>query len=423
MGEPAKRRRRKDPNTGAGLPTSEAYLPPSEGYFPLPEAPLPQIESSQKPTQMHGPAAGLQKLSTLATIQPDREPRFRLQPETRSQPQIAPAYDSQAGPDRRRASSLKPPKRMKAMTSDTASAALRRAIQSSPARWVGTQDDPIDVEDVDLGSTRRLLFPSPRKDGSPKVLGEVVTNVMTVATEFRLSKSAAIATADKENCPPAFEGEEDAELMKLFEEEMARPMTPVQKSPATMNPFKTPTRPASTHRPITRSVTRSGRSLKSPEQLMMMLQKTPTRTPRSVRRSPRNHQSIFESPFTTTLNQLMSDANNHCLSPSQQMELDFGSLPPLEASHSNSISFAHLPAFDSDFFSTDIPMPSSPPRLNFSLYEDGQVDPMWNIDFDGKSSTLDLEGMDGDEVVLVKTEPDSADQGIDDTNNDQQQQA
>lgn len=156
---------------------------------------------------------------------------------------------------------------------------------------------------------------------------------------------------------------------------------------------------------------------------MMIIQKTPTRTPRSVRRSPRNHQAIFESPFTATLNQLMSDANNHPFSPSKQMELDFGNLPPLDISHHNSMSFAHLPAFDSDFFSTDVPMPSSPPRLNFSLYEDGQIDPMWNIDFDGKASTLDLEGVDEDEVVLVKTEPDLAEQGLDDTSNDQQQQA
>ncbi|RDW94791.1 hypothetical protein BP5796_00554 [Coleophoma crateriformis] len=421
MGEPAKRRRRKDPNAGAALPTSEAYLPPSEGYFPPTEAPQPQPEPSRPPVRRDGPNESVQKASTLPPIQPNREPRFQSQPETRSQPQIAPAYGMQASHERRRASSLRPPKRVKAMTSDVASAALRRAIQSSPARWVGTQDDPIEVEDVDLGSTRRILFPSPRKDGSPKVLGEVVTNVVSVATEFRSLKGAAVATADKENCPPAFEGEEDADLMKLFEEEMARPTTPVQKSPATTNPFKTPTRPASNHRPITRSVTRSGRSLKSPGQLMMMIQKTPTRTPRSVRRSPRNHPAIFESPFTATLNQLMSDANNQSFSPSRHIELDFGSLPPLDASHSNVMSFAHLPAFDSDFFSTDIPMPSSPPRLNFSLYEDGHVDPMWNIDFDGKGGTLELEGMDEDEVVLVKTEPDSAEQGINDTTNEQQQ--
>lgn len=52
-------------------------------------------------------------------------------------------------------------------------AALHRAIQSSPARFQGTQESPIELEDdLTPKPTRRLLFPSPRKDGETKSLDD-----------------------------------------------------------------------------------------------------------------------------------------------------------------------------------------------------------------------------------------------------------
>jgi hypothetical protein len=273
---------------------------------------------------------------------------------------------------RKRSGSGRLKKRLNAMTSDAASAALRRAIQSSPARWQGTQHSPIEVEEDEMGSTRRLLFPSPRKDGSPKVLGEVVANVVMVPTEFRSPKESMMATQNKENYPPAIDTDDmDAELLKLFEEELAkgddaRPTTPVQDSPGA-NPFKTPTRPTPSHRPITRSVSRSIRSGKSPGQLLTFGQ-TPSRTPGTKRRSLRNHDdSVFESPFTATLNQMMSEANNQTSPIRQGMELDFNNLPEMpnmEQNHSYDMNFNI-----EDLFSADHPMPSSPPRI-FNLYED-----------------------------------------------------
>lgn len=380
-------------------PTSEAYFPQSEGYFPQSEAAHPPSEVHNAP-QTDGASEGASNTNADQTQQ------------------------NGASFKQRRASSVRPAKRLKAMTSDAASTALRRAIQSSPARWMGSQESPIEVEDEDLGETRRLLFPSPRKDDSPKVLGEVVTNVVTVVTDFRHPKETTMEVADKENCPPAFDMDVDEDLMKLFEEEMARPTTPTQKTPP-QNPFKTPTRPTPNHRPVTRSVTRSSRSARTAQSPgeVMLIQKTPTRTPGSVRRSPRNHHAVIESPFTATLNQLMSDANNNSFSPSRQYnaELDFGGLPPLDGTHGNSMSFSHLPAFDSDFFSTDVPMPSSPPRM-FNLYEDphtmGNMD--WNMNFEGG------EGIDfsrGDEIVIVKTEPGTKEQAGDDAEASQEKHA
>ncbi|KAH8668017.1 hypothetical protein BGZ60DRAFT_41851 [Tricladium varicosporioides] len=381
---------KKMQNGGLGIVTSDAVYPPSDAYYPQSETAYPPApEVYQQPRGTTGPPEGVSPTESTGTITQQQNQQSQQS-----------ATTAQAQSDRRRSTSSQPPKRLKAMTSDAASAALRRAIQSSPARWQGTRATPIDLDDENLGSTRRVLFPSPRKDGSPKVLGDVGTNVAHVAPEIRSPKEAMMEAFDKENCPPAVAVDEaDAELMALFEQEMARPSTPTQKTPSS-NPFTTPTRKTPNHRPITRSVSRSInrsiRSIKSPGQLLLFAQ-TPSKTPR---RSPRNHDSsVFESPFTATLNQLMSEANNQ--SPSRNNELDFGSIPELPniTHHSNTGDF-NL----EDFFSTDVPMPSSPPRM-FHLYEDPMA--MQNIDwnefsnFGGRHPNNDANNND----AVIKSEP------------------
>ncbi|KAL3423261.1 gata transcription factor [Phlyctema vagabunda] len=374
------KRIRKKKNRSTAAPTSEAYYPMSEGYFPQSDFQHPPSESNFVPQMSF--------TGTPSVSEP--------------QPQISHDYGQ------RRASFSQESKRIiKPMTSDVASAALERAIQSSPARWMGTRNSPINVDD-DFGSTRRTLFPSPAKSaGVPSTASEVHTQVTTVAVELE-SLKAVVESANKENCPPTLDIEEDPEILALFEEDMARPKTPEQKTPQ-QNPFKTPTRPTPSHRPVTRSVSKSNRSVRSPSQLLLMAQKTPTRTPRSVRRSPRNHQpSIFDSPFTATLNQLMMGSNDHTFSPSRHLDVEYGTLPPLEVSNTVHANFSHLPAFDSDFFSTDVPMPSSPPRM-FNLYEDHNLDHIWNMDFDARSNDLDLGTVldkHGD-PVYVKPDPDA----------------
>ena len=83
------------------------------------------------------------------------------------------------------------------------------------------------------------------------------------------------------------------------------------------------------------------------------------------------------------------------------MELDFGSLPPLPNINQNQNIDMNFSL--EDFFSTDVPMPSSPPRM-FNLYEDPTA--MANINWDefGKFNTMDLEK--NEEEAVVKQEQD-----------------
>lgn len=144
---------------------------------------------------------------------------------------------------------------------------------------------------------------------------------------------------------------EDELEQELFGTPPARPSTPRPRAAA--GPFKTPTRPTPSHRPITRSISRSIRSSRniagSPSQVFAHpFERTPTKTPRSgeinflhpssasKRRSPRHGDQFphshfgamdegdrdsnmtaalqmpvpFDSPFTATLHQLLSEAND-----------------------------------------------------------------------------------------------------------------
>jgi hypothetical protein len=138
---------------------------------------------------------------------------------------------------------------------------------------------------------------------------------------------------------------------------------------------------------------------------------TPSRI--TPRRSPRNHDGGFVSPFTATLNQMMSEANSQTQSPSRNLldgvELDFDHLPDLplgnHGSFDNSFSLE-------DFFSTDVPMPSSPPRA-FKLYEDpisglnmNSID--WN-EFQNFGKGLSA-GAGASDEVAVKKEPEPSPQ-------------
>ncbi|GAB1314301.1 CENP-A multicopy suppressor protein 2 [Madurella fahalii] len=324
----------------------------------------------------------------------------------------------------------------------------QRLPGSTHSRGSGTADSPIAVED-DLGSTRRLLFPSPRKDRVPKVLGELSLNMLQTATNAHQETKSA--TAGKENkgrsSHPGRPGtpvpdENDELAQELFGTPPRCPSTPPPKP--TAGPFKTPTRPTPSHRPITRSISRSIRSIrtmpKSPGQMFATVtghsfQRTPSKTPRSStgnssssigrRRSPRHQQHLhphfaldiddamhgmqFDSPFTATLNQLLSEANEFTAgSPSHGLKdldhLDLSSLPPLAGGQndddcSNSGNrdgnganhhHQHLMDFGS-FLSTDLVMPSSPPLLrsqggggNLSVdfggsLGDGGEEPLWGL--------------------------------------------
>ena len=279
-----------------------------------------------------------------------------------------------------------------------------RAPCSTHSRGGGTADSPIALEETpdtpnDLGGTRRLLFPSPRKDGVAKVLGELAVNVVQTP-DFQQKAT----TTDKENglpnrpVTPAPCDDDDLD-QELFGTPPARPSTPRAKSEK-HGPFKTPTRPTPSHRPITRSVSRSIRSVNksgalglSPSQALLQLQRTPSKTPRSVggggainfslglglsaskRRTPRHNQAHahfaldnvqFDSPFTATINKLLSEANEFTSnSPSHGLaDMDLSSLPNLNSDDVMQQLAAHNGHMDfGSFLSADMGLPSSPPRL------------------------------------------------------------
>jgi hypothetical protein len=389
----AEKKRRERPSKAKKAQTSNQATATSEAYL-QPDA--------LDPSNVLGPS------DTPALLHLASPPETQQNPQTQGASakvglQRVESYQTQ------RASSIRPTKHLKSVTSGAASAALRLAIQSSPARWPGTQQSPVELEEDDFGSTRRLLFPSPQKGEGQSVL-EVATNNILSAVSFHSpharSKDQAVETVDKENHPPPSLPDEEDDIMKLFEEELAqlsRPTTPVQRSQA-INPFKTPTRHTPNHRPVTRSISKSAQSS---HKLQMLPQRTPTKTPCTGRRRSPRHGNVMESPFTATLNRLLSEDNEATnLSPSRHLDfgLEFPALQDLGDSnihdmHSSSLNLQML-SFDSnqDFFSTDAPMPSSPPRL-FGLYEDplvigmdGMENSMWN-DFTIDDAAIQTMGM------------------------------
>ncbi|KAI1758586.1 hypothetical protein GGR53DRAFT_244031 [Hypoxylon sp. FL1150] len=248
----------------------------------------------------------------------------------------------------------------KGPTSDPKCLGSTHSRGSNHSRGSGTPDSPIAVND-DLGVTRRLLFPSPRKDGEQRILGEVDVNIVHTSPDFRGAKAAG-----EENSGLVYDETENNDYVDIFGTP-PRPSTPPPKaSSSNAGPFKTPTHPTPSHRPVTRSVTRSmrsARSVTSPGRFLMDL--TPTRTPRSgaaaKRFSPGDmlpshlfNMAAFDTPMTRSMNELMSEAENF-------VQLDMNLFPPLVDVPGDMFDMG-----GGNVTSTDAPMPSSPPTLRGS---------------------------------------------------------
>lgn len=246
----------------------------------------------------------------------------------------------------------------------SAAIALQRAIQSSPARFMGTQHVPIDVEDLTPKPTRRVLFPSPEQTGDKKPLSRNSLN--TGHKSHGVSPKAIDSAlqgddqqADKENRPPP---DEDESLDHLFEDihgVAARLTTPTSSSKLISKILQTPRKPATPERnPPT-----TGEFFSSAAKAFL-LPTSPKRTPTKSSSQPLGDMT----PFTAHLNQLLSDANN--TSPSAN-DFDFPSFPSLRNTPSGRTRHDfEFPQFDpQNLLSTDAPMPSSPPAW-FGVYED-----------------------------------------------------
>lgn len=297
-----------------------------------------------------------------------------------------------------RAPTTEPPSRERGVRSQTAglgdsfNASDHR--ESTQSRGSGAAQSRAIAEEDDMGNTRRLLFPSPKKDGQVKVLGEVAINMVRTSASIDRTKHAIVG---KENMlmdldidvemsllsTPKIGGNDD-DMKGLFGTP-GRPSTPPPKERPT-GPFKTPTRPTPSHRPITRSVSKSIRrsTARSPGHTLNHIHQTPTKTPRSSARlrnrglaSASKSQHIhahfavddsflggmstdFGSPFNSTLNQLLSEANDFTVGSDAHGLGDF-ELPNIDSDtglsdHVEGLDFGH-------FLTTDAVMPSSPPPV------------------------------------------------------------
>ncbi|KAI0881042.1 uncharacterized protein GGS22DRAFT_74910 [Annulohypoxylon maeteangense] len=200
---------------------------------------------------------------------------------------------------------------------------------STHSRGSGTFDSPIAVDD-ELGPTRRVLFPSPRKEGEQRVLGEVSVNIVQTSPEFLNAKGDG--EMEKENNDLSLDGVVFTD--KDFADIFGTPPRPSTPPPNANNsgPFKTPTRATPGHRPVTRSVTRSMRSVRSissPSRILMM-DHTPTRTPHTgvaKRHSPNGlmpshllDEEGFNTPFARPFGHFLSGFNQDAEQESEQPE-------------------------------------------------------------------------------------------------------
>ena len=263
----------------------------------------------------------------------------------------------------RRASSqhtISPQAKRRIAEEASAVAALERAIRSSPHKFRGTENVPIEVEDLTPQPTRRVLFPSPiLSEGSTLNSNPVIDGSGKGLNQSsgKLSEVSNDDQADKENRPPPDEGDG---LDHLFTEEyhVERATTPTPTSSSRAHTFKTPRRSPGRLPPTT------GDFFSSTAKALLRAPTTPKRTP------SKDTQPLGElTPFTAHLNQLLSDANNENGSPGSR-SFDFPSLPSLHNTPGRRTMDFDFSQFDSqDLLSTDVPMPSSPPAW-FGVYED-----------------------------------------------------
>lgn len=354
--------------------------------------------------------------------------------------------------------SFQAPTNPSTLNKGAAEEALRRAIQSSPVGLRGSKHSPIDIEpDLTPKPTRRLLFPSPNKQGkvesaSPNTLESTTishdTNKDAVQEKPRCQRckklhrgcdrerpcgrcdNAGIGydgcipcemprtnwfeppvvrmasideeNPDKENCPPSPTQEAD-DLAHLFED--STPKTTPQKDMLFQDLLKTPTPGSRCRNPLTpRRGVDDADILKTPSRI------TPSRnilTPRGTRAAT----VAPETPFTRQLNAILSEGNYS--SPSQG--IDFSAFPTFNTPGRVQFSdFMH-----DDFLSSDMPMTSSPPKngalgVGFELYEDPTTSTtgFWGgtsmfgndtmmTDFENGSKRVSMDTSDGHEAAAL----------------------
>ncbi|PNS17641.1 hypothetical protein CAC42_3036 [Sphaceloma murrayae] len=225
-------------------------------------------------------------ISGLWTDQPQAEDRRPQESDRTEKDSSEEVQDrSRSGPQeatsqalRPRANSAQVPNRQPSATKDWTSndldSAFARAIQSSPARFLGTEESPIELGDeITPKPTRRLLFPSPRKDGEVKSLDDASlpksTNRSPISTHSSTSVNLVLQH-EKENLPPLSNLTDDLDFSALF------------NSPSSHSFFKTPskTHSSATKTPPSKSIDRFESLLATPtpsKRNSTLTTRTPTR--------------------------------------------------------------------------------------------------------------------------------------------------
>lgn len=272
-------------------------------------------------------------------------------------------------PKRPRASSMQPqPRRV----GDDArpmnvrrDASFMRATQSSPVRFQGSQTSPIELEDTPAKPTRRLLFPSPRREGELKSLeGDNTTTrksqspnkspphvkAVTISEQTNVN-IFEVFTNDQENMPPPFNHDDD--LAHLFEGSpitvfkspaSRRNKTPSKTTPQMSNQshfdelLKTPTS-SRKRRALVESKNAANNADASPSSSSRyFLRSTPSRLERTPGgRSSGGRLPVELSPFSRHLSQMLGDATGTTSDPpaftSPSQQYDFSDLPTFDQVH------------------------------------------------------------------------------------------
>ncbi|KAL9102579.1 MAG: hypothetical protein Q9163_002297 [Psora crenata] len=263
---------------------------------------------------------------------------------------------------RRRATGTEssPPRKGCTLDDVSAAAALERAIQSSPHNFRGSQQAPIEVGDLTPRPTRRILFPSPTQSGQAKNRHHSVSGTTSLLSKPKFDQTSLAIThteGDKENRPPLDDDSFQPSLDMDGYEGLARPSTP---TPSNLKPvlFETPIRSSQRPPPTT------GEFFSSAARAFLHSPSTPKCTPMKY-----SGPLTELTPFTAHLNQLLSEADGG--SPGTNgNNFGFPTLPSLRntPNKSGDMDF-DLTRFDpQDLISTDVPMASSPPAWNFSVY-------------------------------------------------------
>ncbi|KJX99233.1 hypothetical protein TI39_contig368g00002 [Zymoseptoria brevis] len=253
-------------------------------------------------------------------------------------------------------------------------AAMMRATQSSPVRLRGSQASPIELEETPVKPTRRLLFPSPRRDGEEKSLddGKSAARKSNLSspplpsekTVKAAAKSVTIAeqtdinvfevfTNDQENLPPPLDNDEnyddlfDGSPGTIFKSPFLR-RTPSKRTPTSQKVkhfddlLKTPKQSTRKRKALTENPNCANNPdldaiLISPSASRYFLRSTPSRverTPGGRSVSGGSQRAPVEmSPFSRHLSQMLGDATGTSepafTSPSQQ-QFDFSDLPTFD---------------------------------------------------------------------------------------------